>query len=410
MVTGAVATARGLLGKEVTMGRYRYGVIGAGRQGTAAAFDLVVRGDAEEVLLADVDPEGAKDAAERVNRLTEAEACRPVTLDAGDVAAVTDFLTDIDAAVDAAPLHLIAGVTRAALDARTHVTDLSADPDTVGLQYEMHDEAVFRGVSIVPGCGEAPGLGSNVQAYVLAQLPDPEELQFYDAGLPLEPEPPWNYRLTFHIDGLWNEYAHPVRWIRGGEPIEVRNLDPAETVTIELAPPLGVLEAFPSNAGGMIVKTLAAGLRTYEARVLRYPGHVAQINAFRDLGLLRTDEIAVDGTRVVPREVLSALLEPQVEAGPDVRDIVIARAEAYGTVDGTRMRAVLELRDVPDPVTGFTAMERTTGFHAAIVTAMAARGEILAGVMPPELAAAPVPMMAELRARGFQIEESFEPA
>jgi len=41
---------------------------------------------------------------------------------------------------------------------------------------------------------------------------------------------------------------------------------------------------------------------------------------------------------------------------------------------------------------------------------MAARGGILAGVMPPELAAAPVPMMAELRARGFQIEESFEPA
>jgi hypothetical protein len=40
---------------------------------------------------------------------------------------------------------------------------------------------------------------------------------------------------------------------------------------------------------------------------------------------------------------------------------------------------------------------------------MAARGEIPAGVMPPELAVAPEPMMAELYARGFQIEESLEP-
>lgn len=391
------------------MGGFRYGVIGAGRQGTAAAYDLAVRGDAEEVLLADVDAEAAKSAAERVDQLAGAEVCRPVTLDASDAAEVTSFLADVDSAVDAAPLHLIAGVTRAALDARTHVTDLSADPDTVHLQYEMHDEAVVKGVTIVPGCGEAPGLGSNVQAYVLARLDEPDELQFYDAGLPLEPEPPWNYRLTFHIDGLWNEYAHPVRWLRDGEPIDVVNLDPAETVTIELAPPLGTLEAFPSNAGGMLVQTLAAGLRTYEARVLRYPGHVAQINAFRDLGLLRTDEIAVDGTRIVPREVLSALLGPQVAAGPEVRDIVIARAEAYGMAGGRRMRSVVELRDVPDPATGFTAMERTTGFHAAIVTAMAARGEIPPGVMPPELAAAPVPMMAELRARGFSIEESLEP-
>ncbi len=391
------------------MSAFRYGVIGAGRQGTAAAYDLVVRGDAEEVLLADVDAEGAKDAAERVNRLTEAEVCRPVTLDASDVPEVTRFLDGLDAAVDSAPLHLIGGITRAALDARTHVMDLSADPATTRHQFEMHEEARAKGVAIVPGCGEAPGLGSNVQAYVLARLDEPEELQFYDAGLPLEPEPPWNYRLTFHIGGLWNEYEHPVHWLRDGRPIEVVNLDPAETVTIDLAPPLGTLEAFPSNAGGMLVKTLAAGLRTYEARVLRYPGHVAQINAFRDLGLFRTDTIAVDGTRVAPIEVLNALLGPQIEAGPDVRDIVVARAEAYGTFEGRRMRSVVELRDVPDPVTGFTAMERTTGFHVAIVAAMAARGDVVPGVLPPELAAAPTPMMAELRARGFAIEDVFEP-
>ena len=42
-------------------GGYRYGVLGAGRQGTAAAFDLAVRGEAAAVVLADLD--GARAAA-----------------------------------------------------------------------------------------------------------------------------------------------------------------------------------------------------------------------------------------------------------------------------------------------------------------------------------------------------------
>ena len=204
------------------------------------------------------------------------------------------------------PLRLVGVVTRAALDVGVPICDLSADPDTLEAQFALDETARARHMAIVPACGEAPGLGSNLQAYALTLLDEPTDLLFYDGGLPLDPEPPWNYRLTFHVDGLLNEYAHPVTWIREGEPITVRNLDPDETVTIELDPPLGTMEAFPSNAGGTLVRTLAAGLRTYEARVLRYPGHVAQMNAFRDLGLFGTEPVDVGGAMVVPRDLLLA--------------------------------------------------------------------------------------------------------
>jgi saccharopine dehydrogenase-like NADP-dependent oxidoreductase len=43
---------------------FRYGVLGAGRQGTAAAYDLIVRGDAASVDLADVSLERARAAAD----------------------------------------------------------------------------------------------------------------------------------------------------------------------------------------------------------------------------------------------------------------------------------------------------------------------------------------------------------
>jgi len=46
-----------------------YGVLGAGRQGTAAAYDLAVHGGATRVVLADREREVAHAAAGRVNAL-----------------------------------------------------------------------------------------------------------------------------------------------------------------------------------------------------------------------------------------------------------------------------------------------------------------------------------------------------
>ena len=45
------------------MPAYRFGVLGAGRQGTAAAYDLVARGEATSVILADLDAGRAAAAA-----------------------------------------------------------------------------------------------------------------------------------------------------------------------------------------------------------------------------------------------------------------------------------------------------------------------------------------------------------
>ena len=52
------------------MPAYRFGVLGAGRQGTAAAYDLVARGEATSVILADLHagrgaPPGARPPARR---------------------------------------------------------------------------------------------------------------------------------------------------------------------------------------------------------------------------------------------------------------------------------------------------------------------------------------------------------
>ena len=48
-------------------GQYTYLVLGAGRQGRAAAYDLACRGEASQVLLADADEITARESSEQVN-------------------------------------------------------------------------------------------------------------------------------------------------------------------------------------------------------------------------------------------------------------------------------------------------------------------------------------------------------
>ncbi len=75
---------------------FRYAVLGAGRQGTAAAYDFAVRGDANSVLLADMDIARAKDAAKRVNRLSGTSLATAAKVDVTRRESVLRVLRGID--------------------------------------------------------------------------------------------------------------------------------------------------------------------------------------------------------------------------------------------------------------------------------------------------------------------------
>ena len=55
---------------------FAYAVVGAGRQGVAAAFDLAVRGNPSRILFVDREAAAARRAAERVNALTGLQSLR----------------------------------------------------------------------------------------------------------------------------------------------------------------------------------------------------------------------------------------------------------------------------------------------------------------------------------------------
>jgi lysine 6-dehydrogenase len=286
--------------------------------------------------------------------------------------------------------------------------DLGGNTEVVRGQLEVDAEARARGVCIVPDCGEAPGLSSNLLAYALTLLDRTDELHLLDGGLPADPVAPWNYLLTFNVDGLTNEYDGSTTWLLDGELAEVQCLDPAMDELIDFGPPLGTLEAFAAATGSTTPWSFRDRVRTLTAKVLRYPGHAAQFRAFRDLGLFSEEPVDAGGNRVTPRDVFHALLEPKITAGPGAGDVVVARVLAKGSTEGHPAEAMVDLRVYPDEALGFTAMERATGWHAAIVCHLMAAGRIPPGVTPVELAVDPDMMMAELRRRGFDLTERMD--
>jgi lysine 6-dehydrogenase len=67
------------------------------------------------------------------------------------------------------------------------------------------------------------------------------------------------------------------------------------------------------------------------------------------------------------------LFEPKVTF-PEEKDLVIVRVRAFGKKDGRQAEAFVEVIDYFDEQTGFSAMERSTGWSAAIVAEMMAHG------------------------------------
>jgi len=383
---------------------YRYAIIGAGRQGTAAAYDLGLYGEAEAILIADSDPQAAERAARRVNGLLKRDLAQAVSADASDPHTLAGDLRAgrVQAFLSAVPYFFNLGLTHAAIQAGAGMTDLGGNSDVVLQQLELASEAQAAGISIVPDCGQVPGMGTSLIVYAIEHLDEPRDVFMWDAGLPQRPEPPWNYRLTFSIEGLTNEYDGDALYIRDGQTVRVPALEELEEV--DFPPPLGRLEGFTSSGGlTTAARTFAGRLRTLQNKTLRYPGHFALLKTIQQLGLLRLEPVTVDGQPVAPRHVLHALWEPQIRADPTTRDVIIIRILATGRKNGRNAEVWVDLIHKYDEGTGFTAMEQGTGWHAAIMTAAIARGRVPKGVVPVESAMSGSEFVAEAEKRGFQI-------
>jgi lysine 6-dehydrogenase len=382
---------------------HKYVLLGAGRQAIAAAYDLGRFGDAGEIVLADVDVDVAAAATERLNRLLGRTVATARQVDLADTAAVALVLEGASACIGSVHYTFNLAMTRLAIAGKVHMTDFGGNTDVVRSQIALDGEAAAAGVTIVPDCGMGPGLNISLAAYAMSLVEHPRDVRIWDGGLPQDPQPPWNYAATFALAGLTNEYDGCATFLRGGEVTPVPCFSDVEDV--DFPPPIGRLEAFVTSGGLSTAPWSFRGkIERLENKTLRYPGHAAQFKAFADLGLLDQQPIAINGTPVVPRDVFHALLAPRIQRA-EVRDVCVMRVTCTGETGGRPAAATVEVIDRYDEQTGFTAMQRLTGWHASIMAIAAVNRRIRPGVLAVENALSGKAVVDEARRRGIAITE-----
>jgi len=383
-----------------------FGVLGAGRQGTAAAYDFLRFGDPLAVWIGDADPDTAHSAAERLRRLapTRADSIFASAVDAADPASLEGFLDPVGTLLSAVPYHMHPRVAGACIRMGTCMCDLGGSTAVALEIHRMDGLAREAGVSIIPDCGLAPGLVNTLAVCGMEEMDVCREVQARCGGLPQRPRPPLDYKLVFAISGLTVEYFGKAHVIRDGKVVEIDTF--TELEEIEFPEPVGRCEAFVTSGGASTAPLSFEGkVDRYEYKTVRYPGHHAKFKVIKDLGLLEQEPVQVGGVRVSPREVFHAVAAPRLEF-PEDRDLVVVRVTCKGLRDGRRITRQFDILDYHDEATGFSAMERLTGFSAAIVCEMLAEGLVPPGVHALEQAIPGRPFVERLVLRGIPLTET----
>jgi len=371
-------------------------VLGAGRMGLGAVYDLAHQADVERVTVADMSLERAQAIAARVGKKVTA-----AQIDCDDQKAVVELMRGHASTISCVNYWLNERLARAAIEAGTNFCDLGGNNTVVDAELALDAEAKNAGVNIIPDCGLAPGMVAVLVAHALGRFGTPEEVHIRVGGLPQDPQPPLDYQMVFSVEGLINEYIEPARVIRDGDIIQVESM--TEIELLQFPDPFGRMEAFQTSGGtSTLVETYRGKLRELDYKTIRYPGHCAKFKTMIDLGLCSSEPMEVDGVTVKPRRVLGELLVKNLpHDGPDV---VLVRVEVAG--DGRRLR--YDIIDRYDPKTGLSAMMRTTAFPASIVALMMARGQTESkGALPQERCIPPQLFMDELAARKIEVIESW---
>ena len=114
---------------------YSYLVLGAGRQGIAAAYDLARFGEASKITLADLNRERAQAAADRVNDLLRDRIADAIGLDVRDENAIRRALKAYDVVLSAVPYFYNLALTQAAIETGVSFCDLGGNTEIVRQQH-----------------------------------------------------------------------------------------------------------------------------------------------------------------------------------------------------------------------------------------------------------------------------------
>lgn len=370
---------------------------GAGAMGMVTVRDLAENPEVTEVIIGDVNMEKAREVAE----WTGQKKISIMKVDISNLESLTSAMKDVDAVANAAPYHLNLTVTKAAIKAEKNLTDLGGVYYMTLKQLELDNEAKSAGVTVVLGCGLAPGVADILAKHGADKLDRVDEVHIWYGDRSFEPA---KYKWSFRT--VLEEYTKgPVIYENG----EFKRLQPFSGKQLVKFPhPVGERPCCYALYSGLatLPRTIDKGVQRIDCSMSYVEEDELRIKVLNELGLTSEKPIKIGEVEISPREFLLRCVPP-----PDVkvRDASSLIVEIKGEKEGVPTRIQYSLVQSFHEGYGVSAIAYLTGVPLSIVSQMLARNEIKEkGVLPPETAVPHAAFFKELAKRGITINETIE--
>jgi saccharopine dehydrogenase (NAD+, L-lysine-forming) len=374
----------------------RIAVLGAGAMGSAAAI-LLARRPELDLLILDVDEGRASRVAERVGA-----RARGFDAHAGELPSV---LKDVAAVAACLPYRLNLEVMEAALAAGCHYADLGGLYHVTLKQWELHERFRDAGLAAVMGIGSAPGI-TNVLARLGADRLDAGSVRSIDLvnGAVELTESGGEFGVPYSADTVLDEFTLPAIVFEDGEVREV----PAGSGVIdwEFPDPVGTQPAmYTLHSEPATLPRTIPGVRDVRWR-LALPRAVHDGFAFLvRVGLASRDPVMTASGPVVPREVLTSVLDRMASPDGEPADHEVIDVRVEGTEGGAP--AVRQcLATFRPPPEGLSAGAFGTAIPIAVTARWLADRRVQPGVHPPETAFDAEAFVADLEHEGVEFAVS----
>jgi len=344
-------------------------VLGMGLMGPTVAKDCAE--DPETVRVTGCDIDEAKLAAAKKyvdNRKFDTRKV-DITSHGQLIAAMKGY----DVVINSTAAKFSMGTLKAAIEAKINMVDLAGGG--YPQEGDIYMEVEKADITVIPGCGVDPGLIDLLCGQAMEYMDEIDEVSFACGGLPKDPKPPLDYKIVF---GGTRMPIRPgsVPMIVDGKLKEMDRYSEVEGIFVNQYPEMeAFIDGFPSS---LLKLCQEKNVKNFRGKTIRYSGFVDKLMFLLDLGVISSKPIVYQGREIVPVDLFHELIYPIIkfdEALGD-RDITVLQVNTSGKSGGRDINVNYEMLDEYDEEHHVTSMAKTTGFTAAIIARMVARGAV----------------------------------
>ncbi len=343
-------------------------VLGAGMVGRAIAADLSKNFEVKSFDISEENLQLAKKTA----------ALDVQVADLADLDGYASMLADFTLAVNAVPGFMGYKTLEKLIQLKKQVVDISFFPEDALL---LTDLAQQNGVTAIVDCGVAPGM-SNLILGRYNEVMQIDSFECMVGGLPKVRTKPFEYKAPFSPIDVIEEYSRPARYQENGHIITRPALSDAELVNFE---GIGTLESFNTDGLRSILFTMGH-IPDMKEKTLRYPGHIALIQALQLAGFFSEEEMECKGVRLKPLDFTSRILFDQWKLQPGEAEFTVMKIVIKGSFNNQPQTVEYFLYDEYSKETNTSSMSRTTAYTCTAAVNLITQGLFTEkGVFPPEL-------------------------